>query len=60
MKSSAPESSAVTISSGPALSDRIIFLLDRALFNSINSKNSFSMGFCEDEISKSKRDGFCF
>jgi hypothetical protein len=44
-KSSAPESRAVTISSSPALSDRIIFLVDRALFNSINSKNSFSLGF---------------
>src|SRR5260370_39923142 len=59
-KSSAPESRAVTISSSPALSDRIIFLVDRALFNSINSENSFSMGFCQDEISKSKRAGFCF
>src|SRR5258705_3455537 len=59
-KSSAPESRAVTISSSPALSDRIIFLVDRALFNSINSKKSFSRGFCQDEISSSKRDGFCF
>src|ERR1700686_2481995 len=59
-KSSAPESRAVTISSSPALSDRIIFLVDRALFNSINSKRSFSMGFCQEEISKSKRAGFCF